>query len=307
MPMFAFLSGYFLKKSCEKHKFSENILNRIGTILIPILVWNVIFSVLQRWISIERFWFLWSLFFCNVIVFCIDKIFRFNKTIMIIAFAAIIIAFHMFNAHFNIGFLLFPCIVGYFFEQIKLNVNKRFSNLFYAKAFIVGAFVIMQCFWKTDYTVWNTGCDIFAFGTPIKTSAKIIFRGLIGITGCIVMKMLFGVIYTALESSKYPQMQKILQKGVTVGKYTMELYILQSYFVEVLGGAVVRKITEIIGGNPFVYNSYLLGYVFAPIIAVISIIILYLLQKYIKKIPVIGKYTFGFPISKIFGVKNNAQ
>ena len=69
MPMFAFISGVFLRKSCQKRSCVENLLNKIGTILLPVVLWNIIYNLIggKPGFYIGRgLFFLCKFFFCCV-------------------------------------------------------------------------------------------------------------------------------------------------------------------------------------------------------------------------------------------------
>lgn len=74
MPMFAFVTGVFLRKSCNKRSFYENIINKVCTLLIPIILWNWILNLMlgDFCLNTGRFWFLWSIFYVCCIVILID-------------------------------------------------------------------------------------------------------------------------------------------------------------------------------------------------------------------------------------------
>ena len=129
--------------------------------------------------------------------------------------------------------------------------------------------------------------------TPIITGIIICYRGIMGIIGSIFMMMLFTIIYEVLCRSKYPQMHKVVNGLVQVGKSTLEIYILQSIFVSSYGATIVKKITGILGKNPFTYNINLLDVFMAPLISAISIYLIYLMKIYVCKIPYVGDIIFG--------------
>lgn len=291
MPMFAFISGYFLRKSCNRHDVHINILNKIGSILFPVILWNWIFNFASGSIrfGIGRFWFLWSIFFISCIVICIDFVGKKLEILKLPLFAAAILIFHtMIIDPWNIGFLLFPCVVGYYYDSIiaffgKVGGEKKW------KAGMAIVFIIGLLFWKVDYNVWHIGCSILKAGAL----RKIVFRGVIGITGCFTAKWVYDIVYDAIKVKKYPIIARILTGGVENGKITMEIYILQSYFVEFCGAWVIRKTVDYIGFNLFAMNAVMLSMIYGPIVALISIIVIGVLARRIKAIPYIGSYIFG--------------
>ncbi len=297
MPMFAFVTGYFLYKSCKRRKAHLNILNKITSILFPIVLWNLIFNLasLNLSFSIGRFWFLWSIFYVSVIIIAVDSLFSFNKIIKFLVLCLIIIAFHtVIKDSHNIGFLFIPCIFGFYFYELKQLLHSKKINMFYLKVCFFLAFILLYCFWKVDYNVWNTGCNVFAFNTPVKTTLVILYRTVLGLVGCIVMKISFDLIFHLWTRSRHKLLNKLSDLIIEAGQCTLELYILQTFFVENIGARVLKKIIELLNFNPFVIHINLLNLIIAPLTTVIAVIVMCYLQKYLKKIPCVGGFIFGF-------------
>lgn len=302
MPMFAFITGYFLKKSCEKRSWHENIINKIGVILCPVIIWNLLYNVLVGSLSLNvgRFWFLWSIFFVSCIVIIIDSALKGHNYLKLISYALSVIVFHTaINDKWNIGFLLLPCIIGYYYSE---NIHK-WSEIPGNKKHILNTvviivFIICQFFWKIQYNVWNTGCNIWVFGTPLQTALRISFRGCIGIFGCFAMKQVFDWIYMVL--SRRNKMLNIIQRGcVFLGKNTLQIYILQTLLVEDYGGRVVSKIVEAAGFNPFMFNKYILGWIVAPCVAIAALIVMAGMITVIKSVPFIREWIYGISLVKM--------
>ncbi len=301
MPMFAFISGYFLNKTIKKHGFCSNVLNKIGMILFPILLWNIIYSVINTVVfsagislSFSRFWFLWAIFIVSIMVLAIEKLFTFSKALKAIVYAVVTIVIHTFiNLPHNVAFLFVPCVFGMYYDSIreKLLCNAKENSVRVIKLVFVVIFAVMQVFWDKSYNVWNTGNNIFAFSTPITTSLRIFYRMSIGIVGCIAMKTVFDLLY----SFKCAKLKTAL---CNAGKNTLEIYIIQSFLVETLGVMAVAFVTKILGFNVFAVNMFLLDYVFAFVISSVSVAVCYYVQKWLKLIPKVGKYLFGIPFGR---------
>ncbi len=301
MPMFAFISGYFLNKTIKKHGFSSNILNKIGMILFPILLWNIIFSAINTVVfsagislSFSRFWFLWAIFIVSIMVLAIEKLFTFSKVVKAIVYAVVAIVIHTFiNLPHNAAFLFVPCVFGMYYDSIKSKLlgKVKQNHIKIIKISVVVIFAVMQVFWDVKYNVWNTGNNIFAFSTPLATLLRIIYRTCIGLVGCIAMQTVFDFLY----HFKYPRLKRAL---CNVGKNTLEIYILQSFIVETLGAYAVAFVAKILGFNIFTVNMFLLDFVFALVISGVSVGVCYYIQKWLKRIPKAGKYLFGIPLGR---------
>lgn len=200
MPMFAFVTGVFLRKSCNKHLFYENILNKVGTILLPIILWNWILNLLTGnfSLSIGQFWFLWSIFYVCCIVILID-VAKKRRLLQVVLFGIAIVIFHtLIIDRWNIGFILFPCVIGYYYKELTRRITLWHWNTKILRALIIIVFFSCQLFWTTEYNVWNAGCNVMAEGAL----PKITFRGLVGIMGCFSMKSIFDFIYDRLPKDR---------------------------------------------------------------------------------------------------------
>jgi fucose 4-O-acetylase-like acetyltransferase len=86
MPLFFILSGYFFYSSLKKRGNKSFIFNKLGTIAYPFLIWSILQTIIEvkasgyinsprsLWLSLDflykpkdQFWFLFALFFINVI------------------------------------------------------------------------------------------------------------------------------------------------------------------------------------------------------------------------------------------------
>lgn len=294
MPMFALISGYFLKFSCAKHSLLKNTLGKIGSILVPALLWSLLFNLIGGRIAINlgHFWFLTAIFFCSIIVIVADYIGK--RTSGAVTAILLIIAIGVFHTTFmdsyKIGFLLVPCVFGYYMKDMKTLVSGARTKLC-IKIAVVSVFIISWCFWNTDYNVWNAGCDITKNGQIFTNILVMSFRGLIGITGSLTMMWIWNDMYHHVSDSR------VCEWICRFGKNTAELYILHSWIVSVAGARIVKTLAELLGTNIFYVNDRLLLCVFAPIITVVSTIVAYYVLLCIKKIPVVGKYTFNLPLN----------
>ena len=294
MPFFAFISGYFLKKSCRKREWYKNFLKKLTQILVPVIVWSVIYNIAIILIGIKyslfditHFWFLWSILACSYLVIIIDRIFQKYTLLKFFIFIAALIATHIVTLPANIGFLLFPFLVGFYKEDLSCKI-QRYKIL---KPIAVVLFFILEFFWTGQFSVWNIGCNIFAFGTPLLTGLEMCYRGIIGIFGSVVMGFMFDIIYNL--RTKNESFEKIVNFIELVGRNTLPIYILQTFFVETFLSHFVSCIVKNVGINIF-NNIQFLNIVIVLFIASVMLIFLYYLQILIRKIPIIGKYIFGF-------------
>lgn len=286
MPFFMLLSGYFLSVSLAKKSWKSVACNRVGTILLPLVAWQILIDLIYRQVNnLFSLWFLWSAFACSMITIFVSGIIANKKN------AAIILSVFSIGLHFipknifNLGYMLPFFVIG-FYLQIIYKKFARFKNeyVLFISFFL---FVIMQCFWQGKYNVWNAGTYVLI--NPQYMLPVIFFRGAIGINGCFVMKNVFDNFYSLAG-------EKVKNFFSFIGENTLLLYILQSVLIENVLNKSVIKLRDIVGFNVFTLNMQLLGYVSAPLISLVAIVVLLLLIRIIKNIPVVSKILMGFKL-----------
>ena len=286
MPLFAFISGYFLKKTSDVHSFIYGFMRRIETILYPAVLWNLLINLLTQNMSLYL-WYLWSIFFCNIIVFSIAKITNKTSIRTFLFVIAIVITHCGIGDRINLGFLLFPCVIGFYYESFE---RKYFNSKIIKNIVLIGAWVVFNCmllFWKPEYSVWSVGTNALR---DYHTFLLIVYRGLMGITGSIAIMFVYSILLGILKSGK------IVETICSWGKATLEIYSLQTIFVEIIGGKTICYLVKRIGTNPFIWNESLLGFAIAPLLSLFALQFLFKVQSILKKLPVIGEYAFRLDI-----------
>ncbi len=305
MPMFAFISGIFLNRSCQKHSAGVNLINKIGGILFPCLIWDVIFNFCTAHFdfSVGRFWYTYSIFYVMAIIILIDRLGRSNKYFKFLLFMISIAIFHtLIIDRYKIGFLLAPAIVGYYYEGSRFQSfeksDLRMSHI--VKFLVLFIFVLLQCFWKLDYNVWNLGCDIFKDGCSycLANISGILFRFAIGILGCFVMKWFFDMIYDLISLKSYAFWSFLKEHICELGMVTLEVYILQCEMI-IVGKKAVAVLADISAFNVIALNANVFVYIIAPVVTVVSLYFLFYLQLMLKRVPLLGRYAFNIPLKNL--------
>ena len=97
MPLFIMISGYLSYNSLNKVNLKDTIISKFKSLIIPIFIWSIIPFIISinNYINIKELiklfittfstnlWFLWSLFYINVLVKIINKYFKDNIYIYI--------------------------------------------------------------------------------------------------------------------------------------------------------------------------------------------------------------------------------
>lgn len=292
MPMFAFVTGIFLKKSMEKHTVSENLKNKCCHILWPVFLWTMLLNVVTHNRNVY-YWYLWSIFFCCVFMILAGAVCKTRKQLFPVVLLLCCLVLHCgVGERVNVGFLFFPCMVGYYYDALKIRGEKAGRI---GKALVLLMFAILLYFWKPEYSVWTVGCNVLQSLLGTKGIWLMVFRGCIGLVGIFSMMIVYGAVYDVLQRGRG---RRISQYIAEIGRHTLEIYILQTICVELALGKIVLAVAAKLGGNPFAASPILMGYLYAPVIAVLAAAILNEIQKIIKRIPFIGTYLFDMNIPR---------
>lgn len=275
MPFFMLISGFFLSLSVNKYKLKFLLLNKITTILFPTIMWSLISSKLT---SISGYYFLWAVFLSSYICILVHKLIT-SSSIKLAIFLIVILCLHLQPYRiWNMPFL-FPYFVLGFYGKLVYSKYRMY---------VLPLFVLGFCFWDTSYSVWNAGCYLFSKENILMI---ILFRTFMAILGILLAKRVMDVIYNtvSIENTRFYRLM------VNSGRETLAIYILQAIIVENFLGRVCSFFVSRFGFNIFNISETVLGYVYAPIISIIVILLLFRLIEWMKNNPYL-KNLFGFKI-----------
>ena len=267
MPLFMLISGYLFWKSRNK-KLKDIIIRRIVTIGIPFLVWSTLLYfrkvvILHEEVSIMKYlqnirygiWFLQSIFIITIEVAIIIKIaeringkIRMFRNFLLICtvvgnlFIDGIIGVHTAN-------LFVPFVVGYLYAEKKfdgkwdINLNKLFlvcSGIAYINLF----FFYKE--WSFDY-ISGVNPMTSEYKPYIQMGINI-YRWIIGIVGSIVFTEIMQLLYAKYMNLRFV---KFVNR---IGKETLQIYVMQCFFLEGVISTVVTIVANKLGTNILVYN-----------------------------------------------------
>lgn len=283
MPFFMILSGYFLYKSLERNNSLKNILlDKITRLLVPILLWNWIIHF--PYPSIESLYFLWAVFISSILtitIHTITKSLKYKNYFQLILSLGIILSLYLFpHWQFNLFYLYPFFILGYFSNTFKIRLK--------CIPFLI-LFIISICFWEPEYSPWET-CPTTLNGN---LTVVYLFQFLIGAIGSFVMWRIWSFIYKS---------NSIINLITRIGKETMALYILQTIVIEIILSKIVRYTqNEIWHGVNWITTSQqnvnILGYLTSPIIAFLTMFVLYKIIRLTKSNIYLAKI-WGFKLDK---------
>ena len=280
MPFFMAVSGYFFSFSTKKYKLGQLLLNKASMIALPALIWGIILHPGKMPFGYS--YFLWAVFWSSVFVGILSLIQ--SRAVQIVACILLTIGLHFVPCSpvtiYNLPYLFPYFAIGYYAWDL-IEQGRRHSL---AAVFV---FITALCFWNSSYNIWNIGANVLDGGS-IYTA--IILRSVLAISGIMTASVFFDILYGYL-SDLYP---KVCSFFVKTGQETLGLYILQDFAVFTLLAYAVQIAERRLGMNFLAGNHLLLGYLIAPAVSLVIMIILYQVIKWCK-----GRKYFKF----LFGIK----
>ena len=260
MPLFMMISGFFSYSSMSL-KFNSFIQKKFRNLIYPCLLWGLFIFIIYEsndlinhnneplslrilltdyyWLS--DFWFLKSCFICYVIAYCgfhskLSK--KYWMPLSIIISQGIATSFVSF---------MYPCfLIGLL---LRLN-NSIFAKITTNYIVLLSFFVLMLLFW--DYNAWENShgipSNLFEEDYKVWTNILLfrIYRHIIGIIGSLSFIALFHNIFNHTTNNQFTN------NLCVYGKYTLEIYIIQSIVIERL----LCRFIKLDYLNPIIFNIF---------------------------------------------------
>lgn len=289
MPLFIMLSGYLSYNSLNKNSLKETFISKFKSLIIPLFFWSIIpfiinlefYSIIESlklFIAVfsTNLWFLWSLFYINILVKLINKYFKDNIFIYILSFLITFIlpntfVIKYFNIQFSLySFLYFYFLIGYFYK--KYNLEDKLNKLFNIKILIINTiiFILLLIPFSTNDYIYISGINIIG---NYKQLFIDLYRYLLGLLGSIELLLLIKLLLPKIKDN-------LKDKLLYLGKNTLGIYIISSIIHPYLLPIITKGLADI---------NYLFIFIESIIILIISIIIIEL----IKKNKFLSKYLLG--------------
>lgn len=294
MPIYMYISGYFLRSSLDKHSPRNHVVSRVKRVLVPCLIWNVltwsIVSLLQAVIGKGRIgnlnifgiWFLWALLICDLLMTAIVNTFRQRQLIIIIttiiAVLLLLIPFELWHLAWVFPFYA----IGYFSNSLKDNVAKKKAGYIWMIA--VAVYVLIIPFYQEKHLVYYSGSYLFGInGFAVQLEIDL-FRFIIGALGTIVFLGL-GKMLCKFGSNR------IIELISNIGRNSLQIYVIQILLVERVMTMTIRNIHPI--KNLFQNNYDLTCYLVAPVITIAVVACCIFLSNFAKRNRKVNLLLFG--------------
>ena len=218
-------------------------------------------------------WFLKNLFICYLIA-------RFVKYIKIpveITFPLswVILLIIPFSGTLMIIFLYFYFCVGYL-------IHKHLDNL---QTYKVPLFSILLVFFIVAHCLnWTNSPEKVDINLLMFSPIKFVVQVFVGFSGSIVIIGICELIYNLF--GKRQRVEKFLSYFSTIGRYTLGIYVVQTFIIE-------RLITAYIKLNEVVISPAFTDFIFIPLIGSALCIVCYYVVRLTRPIKIINILLYG--------------
>ena len=288
MPFFMLISGFFFYNTSCNYSWKTNLSSRFKKIIIPIFIWNTIYLLIYNCIKspmtfnrlissyTSNIWFLWAIFFCNIISLVVQRFFN-DKIIIYVIIGGILLCLPN-KGNLPLYIFMYPFfILGYwtnmYIKYFPINIATSAQNITILIVFLFIYFILYKQYTKEDFIYISGTAIIKDIGQlrPRFDSHQLYidsFRILIGFVGSLILFMLIRIQYQ-LNWAK-----KMLSLFGIIGKRSLGIYITSTLFVN-----------EFI--LPILPNRDDIGYPHIIIKTIITICICYYITLFLEK----GQFT----------------
>lgn len=292
MPLFMMIAGFFSVSSIGMGK-KEFVQKKFMRLIYPCIIWGgglwivlelansfhyghseySLIGLLTDFYWLSDFWFLKSCFICYILVYIgvhskVDQLYWMLVTLLI----------SQTISPFFVSFM-YPCfLIGYLLKQYP-SFMKFIKS--YSYPFIL-LFLFMLCFWDKDMWINSHGIPQGIGDFDILQLLRLIFyrlfRLLLGIIGSLAFISFFLSFDSVISESR------IVLLCCKLGKYTLNIYILQRIILEM---GISRLV------NLHHLNSFALSFIITPFVSLIVLLLCVYTTEMIKKTPKLERILWG--------------
>lgn len=238
MPLFILVSGYLFFKSSEKYSFKDLMLRRCVSLLRPIMTFTILAFILNKgWTygfsAINPFylWFLWAVIFC-VIGTLFVKFFAKDSYVIHIFIVLLLLFIPDFGSGKMMKWMYPYFVLGYYVAKYDWRLGQGNKSLLIFLGLIL--YFILMAFFNYNTYIYTTGINVIhsplGFGKQIAID---VHRFVVGIVGSIV----FGYIFIkVIDRFPFNYLKSTISN---IGKESLGMYVIQSYFFLFLGNYFV--------------------------------------------------------------------
>lgn len=214
MPLFMLVSGYLFWGSANRHSAKKNVRSRISGLLVPIFSWNTLNLLLldvtklikgdtisiggniQSYLSAT--WFLWSIFWCSLIVLIVRRFLHDTPIVYILLSFMLLFLPNTHGIPYHV--YMYPYfVIGYFWN--KINGSNAFEVMSFKRKLcvclisIILFLILLFMYTKDDY-IYTSGTCIFQHPTFMYSLLLTdLYRYIIGLVGSVSVLIIVRLSY----------------------------------------------------------------------------------------------------------------
>lgn len=239
MPVFMMISGYLFKYSISRHSFGAIIKSRITNLLIPILVWNSIYVIIQNYLIsdetlnvfywesyIKNLWFLWAVLWNSLLILLVHNFYHDSIIIYIILFVILLFIPHRYNSNYYV--FMYPYfLIGYIINNstysiisiIKDKLSTHFATIIISIIFLL----LLSMYSREDYVYTSKTNVLLERHISFHMIFIDIYRWSIGFIGSFLFWRITQFLYRHFMTNS------ITTSLINIGTKTMGIYIISDY------------------------------------------------------------------------------
>lgn len=293
MPLFALVSGYLFYATMQRQSLRQVLMTRITGILIPIMVWTTVTYAIEaahgnvslyywwdHFTASDR-WFLWGLLASMLVIAITEKVLNripCGRCIGLIGGIAVMYAFP--NVDKNLYLYLYV-LIGYYGRQYQEHLCSLRRHLWMAAP----AWAVLMFYYDENSYIYTTGISLLRSQLTVWQQLCIdLYRYAVGLVGCL------AVIWLALLI--VGRWRTLDERVAVIGRYSMQLYILQGYCYNVFS-KIWPQIYTRLGIKWNSSNHLVLDLVVAPLLSVALAAFIVVISKGIERYPRANRLLFG--------------
>lgn len=292
MPIFMLVSGYLFAFSMTKRNWTETIVQKMKTLLVPIVLWALIpflafllsaksggeeispVFCCKRFITtvLGNFWFLWAVFWCSLVVILVNRFLKNSKIVYLLGAILTLFIPDVFGLHMY-KFMYPYFILGYFCNADDwMTKYKRFysSDVFFG---ICGVgYILLLTKYSYESYIYTSQYYILN-GNPLHQLYIDVYRFLVGLTGSVFVLLLIAKLYKRIPA-------KIFALLLCIGENSLGIYIISDLVFHL----VLNRIT---------YSFSTINYITAIFETILVLAFSLAVTLSIKKSSVLNKLLLG--------------
>jgi len=247
MPFFMLISGFLFYNTTCYYPWKVNLLYRFKKIIIPIFTWNTVYLIFYNCINsnspmtfykiilsyTSNIWFLWAIFYCNIILLVIQRFFN-DKVILYVIIGLLLLCLPNIR-NLPLYIYMYPFFtLGYWVNKFKAYFPFRKVTspqiIISLIVFLLIFFILYEQYTKEDFVYISGTAIIKDFGQlhprfDIHQLYIDSFRILIGLVGSLFLFLLIRILY----QQKWTR--KLLYPLSIIGQRSLGSYITSTLFV----------------------------------------------------------------------------